>query len=472
MKIIRNIILVLLCAVIIPCMFAACASGETDVPESSIPDQTEKKEYAVEVPESIIEDLVLENEYAELGKYTLSVTHHPDEEIHRDSVDIVLTIHATYADVISTCSAVYQFDRASDLWSLIRCDEWSEPTYQYNDNLVRTWNIDRFGNQYIIMITDIGSSEISAEFVIRETVYAGLYVGDYTWETFGRGTFELGNSSFEIPLELPDELFVSWMYTQSGENESTTDLYVSLSPESGISTAFISPEISVHEDKVLANNSPEPTKEYSTNLSEQDRLDASYCGRWTTMADDGYETILDIDSEKITMLDSYDGKCEVFGPYSYHVYTDANYTYLEFYFEPDDMHMVFAFLNPDMMVYCYSDDDVEKSDDYVGHTPYGTAFLADQLQLWFFREDSGTTELPAELDYLYEFLEEKGISEYYYYENAQVIVISDDWYSPALAVTADGDITGMAEIALIGNDYPDSECIRAKGNFLITAEYY
>ena len=107
--------------VIIVCMLSACSPVQT------------------EVPESLVRDLVDMNEYADMGKYTLTITHHPDKETHRDHVDIVISIQTPYAEAVSTCSAVYEYNRSSDLWSLVKCEDWTRPYYNPNDKLIGTW---------------------------------------------------------------------------------------------------------------------------------------------------------------------------------------------------------------------------------------------------------------------------------------------------------------------------------------------
>lgn len=228
MKSIRNIILVLFLICTALNIFTGCSAAET------------------EVPDSVIYDLVEKNKYSDLGEYEISVIHHPDEKTHRDRVDIILGIYAPYAEIVSTCSAEYQYDRTSDLWSLIKCEDWSNPDYNFafTDSLLKTWHIENYGSTYDITVTDVYPTQISIEFSIHESIYAGLD-GTYTWEVSGYGTFDLNNGYFEVPLELPEECYVSWKDTKSGENETVTYLCVWLSPESGITYASVSPTIQV-----------------------------------------------------------------------------------------------------------------------------------------------------------------------------------------------------------------------------------
>lgn len=199
-----------------------------------------------EVPDSLIAELVAQNDYAYLGDYTWSTIHHVDKETHRDRVDIFLGIYAPYAEIVSTCSAVYEYDRSSDLWTLVMHDNWTEPEYNFsfNDALVGEWSLESNGSIYKIAVTEVFPAQISIEFSIKESVYAGLD-GHYMWEVSGYGTYDLNGNYFEIPLELPKECYVSWKDTKSGENESVTYLNVWISPMSGLTRAYISPEIRV-----------------------------------------------------------------------------------------------------------------------------------------------------------------------------------------------------------------------------------
>lgn len=199
-----------------------------------------------EVPDSLIADLVNQNDYAYLGDCEWSIIHHVDEKTHRDQVDIILGIYAPYAEMVSTCSAVYEYDRSSDLWSLVMHDNWSEPEYNFsfNDALIGEWHLESNDSTYDITVTDVYPTQISIEFSIKESIYAGLD-GHDMWEVSGYGTYNLSGNYFEIPLELPDECYVSWKDTKSGENESTTYLNVWISPTSGLTRAYVSPTIRV-----------------------------------------------------------------------------------------------------------------------------------------------------------------------------------------------------------------------------------
>lgn len=226
MKNVRKITCVLLIAVILSCSFIGCGTVQT------------------EVPDAIIQDLVSENEYSSLGGYEFYTIHHADEQSHRDTVDVILGIDAPYAEIISQCTAVYEYDRSSDLWSLIGYDGWTDPDYSFNDNLIGTWHCESNGSVYDITVTEVYPTQISVEFSIKESIYAGLN-GTYMWEVSGYGTYDLNSSYFEIPLELPEQCYVSWADTKSGENESITYLNIWISPTNGITQAYISPTIRV-----------------------------------------------------------------------------------------------------------------------------------------------------------------------------------------------------------------------------------
>lgn len=228
MKKCRNILLVVLTICVITTLLTGCEAAQT------------------EVPEAVLYDLVEENEYSDLGECKLSVIHHVDEKSHRDSVDLILGVYAPYAELVFTSSAVYEYDRSSDLWVLLQHDGWSDPDYNFsfNDELVGTWTLNNNESVYEITVTDVYPEQISLEFSITESIYGGLGE-NYTWKISGYGTYDLNGAYFEIPLELPEECYVSWKDTKSGENESITYLNVWISPTAGITRAYISPTIRV-----------------------------------------------------------------------------------------------------------------------------------------------------------------------------------------------------------------------------------
>lgn len=198
-----------------------------------------------EVPEALVQELIQESSFAKIGSCTWEVTHSVNSQTHRDSVDILLTTDCTYGSMVSSCSAVYEYDRSSDLWRLLQQSKWTEPKVSFTSGLIKNWQIDYFDNTYHINVTNISGNKISLEYTVKEEIVVD-YFGDIEWwETSGLGSFDIGNGYIEIPLELPDRYFVSWKDTESGENEQVTYLRIQFSPNQGVEYAYISPTIHV-----------------------------------------------------------------------------------------------------------------------------------------------------------------------------------------------------------------------------------
>ena len=186
-----------------------------------------------------------------------------------------------------------------------------------------------------------------------------------------------------------------------------------------------------------------------------------YCGIWEVVSRDtrdGDSFQIKVTPNNITVEQQYDGATWKSQPASYTVSKDDYNTYLEFTLEGSSA--VLVFINEDMVGLCNADGNY--SSKYEAVTPNGTLFNADAT--WLFRKDAGTTTLPSNLRN--QFAQWGIDSEFYYYENAQVIAIPDYWGFPAMAVTVDGELMGMENITLRG--FGHKYIIRAQGNFLIT----
>ena len=81
-----------------------------------------------EVPEQMIvwtvEDYLKESGYGTVTEHSYEVTHSPDESTKTDTVHIALEATCERASLSTSYDATYQYNKASDLWTVIRGGEW------------------------------------------------------------------------------------------------------------------------------------------------------------------------------------------------------------------------------------------------------------------------------------------------------------------------------------------------------------
>lgn len=194
-------------------------------------------------PDSVIDRFVRDSKYYESDIYTTwYASHIPDKAANTDSLYITLTAEDNYGEYTSTCSADYQYDRASGNWSLINSSEWTDRKYRFNENLEKIWTLNDNGSEYTISVLSVSGTTIELEYFIKEKVYAGLTVGNVYCELSGRTTAIIENNHFEIPLTLSNGFFAN-EGGFGGNKTQNTKLTVYMSIDNGIYQAIFYDQI-------------------------------------------------------------------------------------------------------------------------------------------------------------------------------------------------------------------------------------
>ena len=71
-----------------------------------------------------VEDYLKECGYGTVTDHSYEVTHSPEESTKTDTVHIALEATCERASLSTTYDATYQYNKASDLWTVIRGGEW------------------------------------------------------------------------------------------------------------------------------------------------------------------------------------------------------------------------------------------------------------------------------------------------------------------------------------------------------------
>lgn len=213
-------LLVAICMLFAFSLSLMSCSGEKGVPDS----------LAIE---SVRENKYITREYPE----TVSVIHNKyDKEAYLDYVTIVSKSEGKYGYYITTCDAVFQYNRTTDLWDLFGYDYvyegsyevWTPPKATFNKNLVGSYDVkgkyadsesyeDKFYTCHI-EILQVTEKAIKLSYEISADINVGFIFPEYMLiEKSGTVTLENGNihvnsyqyhngvtADLSIRIELPD----------------------------------------------------------------------------------------------------------------------------------------------------------------------------------------------------------------------------------------------------------------------------
>ena len=221
------------------------------------------------VPDSLAIESVRENKYI-TRKYpeTVSVIHNKyDKEAYLDYVTIVSKSEGKYGYYITTCDAVFQYNRTTDLWDLFGYDYvyegsyevWTPPKATFNKNLVGSYDVkgkyadsesyeDKFYTCHI-EILQVTEKAIKLSYEISADINVGFIFPEYMLiEKSGTVTLENGNihvnsyqnhngvttnnkADLSIRIELPDG------YCGYSKDDDYTYLYLEVDFANGIESA-------------------------------------------------------------------------------------------------------------------------------------------------------------------------------------------------------------------------------------------
>lgn len=186
------------------------------------------------VPNGTIEKFLKDSGY-DPSTDSWKATHSADRKSHYDTVDIVITRPAEYGTSEYSCTALFIYDRSSDLWSLSEYSDWDLTSLKFNNKMIKTWYFPL--PQCTIDVTDVSGDKITLNYTYTERVYVwGTY---YTCTLSGSGTYSPrpGTCVIDIPVTVPDGFYVQGTYFQRDENP---ELNIMISPDDGIYHYFLS----------------------------------------------------------------------------------------------------------------------------------------------------------------------------------------------------------------------------------------
>ena len=173
-------------------------------PQKTVPDKTLEWE---------VEEYLKANKY--LGgaytNYDYSVVHSPDKSTNTDTVQINLSVTYPHIVTSSIFNATYQYNRSSDLWSVLRGGNWDAPnvlSYDITES-ARIWQQSFESAGWTVMLEGEGAD------YIRQQI-------DYYKDASG--------ISFDYPTQLVDNLEDFWylsafkQYYEAGGSQSFAEI--------------------------------------------------------------------------------------------------------------------------------------------------------------------------------------------------------------------------------------------------------
>ena len=191
------------------------------------------------VPDSYISTYIANKCYEEdmdASEWDFSTKHNYDAKSHIDTVLVTLTDEGYYGTRSFQIELKYQYNRSSDLWSLFAESEWEDEyayTYTFNDNILGEWNIDDYGDNIQVTITDIDSTNVTAKCTVSTDVSV-LWVGKFNVNMEGSGVYEIEDGGrFKIKTDVPDGY--GWQPRIMWECYDYAEVDVSLGINAGVS---------------------------------------------------------------------------------------------------------------------------------------------------------------------------------------------------------------------------------------------
>lgn len=168
------------------------------------------------VPNEIVEHRVLEymdeDGIDDYIRYDLDITHDPNKTTNWDAVQVTLTVQYKCATDILSGSYLYQYNRSSDLWSLISGEELEQVsrTYDANAFLGEHEGTFFFSGSYWIDVEDINfeTGKITCAFEVGDYVYSNF--SDIWVHYADEGTYDLNGQT--LILDFPETTFEFYFF--------------------------------------------------------------------------------------------------------------------------------------------------------------------------------------------------------------------------------------------------------------------
>ncbi len=194
-----------------------------------------------EVPMSLIEQVVMSCKDFKTDKYAMSFTTSDqyDKDSKIDTVNITITAEGAYGYYKTSCTARYQYDRSSDLWSLISVSDWSKKEYTLKDSIIgKEWYVKSTtggDSVYAVKVTSISGAIATVDLSMKSSVYTGISSGNKLCEISCIQDAEIKGTSLILSAELPDHF-----YSQKslGENSNMAEIYIFWDLQQGVTSAL------------------------------------------------------------------------------------------------------------------------------------------------------------------------------------------------------------------------------------------
>ena len=197
-----------------------------------------------QVPDSVLQQFVFASdvyksykEYDSNCRFSWTAKHQTDKSAHTDLVEITINTEGTYMTRKESCSVLYQYDRTSDLWTVIKDGQDWDSEFRFSKALEGEWPITQTNNSGetecigTLYIDKVDEDEIQLRCEISAYETKAWFPDTLIQKAFDAKTTttvpnndECARLVFSIPLP---ENFRSYSQGHGYSNDITIRLYVS-----------------------------------------------------------------------------------------------------------------------------------------------------------------------------------------------------------------------------------------------------
>lgn len=197
-----------------------------------------------QVPDSVIERCINDSGMPSEG-YTWSATHNVDSSAHTDDVEITVVVEFPYATSTLSQHVVFQYNKASDLWTPLdhfdTRELYDDKNQELNGKLKGDWHLTNGRDTYDITVESVSAHEMTVSYSLEIDPWIGP-----ACHVEGTETCKFEPGGFTIPIKLPGSYYVPDFFLNDNDlsfvDAKTTALHIGLDSQVGLH-AHIKPEI-------------------------------------------------------------------------------------------------------------------------------------------------------------------------------------------------------------------------------------
>ncbi|MBQ3863549.1 MAG: hypothetical protein II790_05840 [Schwartzia sp.] len=163
----------------------------------------------------------LRKESANRTSFHWDAVHQPDSELHRDIVTLTVDLESTYVTRSFTATVTYQYDRTTDLWSLVDESKWHLTGFALKDSLLGRWEYDGDGTGYI-NVTEVSGTRLTLDYELSFAPASVGFTAPPDAVLHFNGSATVGDDHAPSGLDDQREMFTFYVDLPQGYRYSTS----------------------------------------------------------------------------------------------------------------------------------------------------------------------------------------------------------------------------------------------------------